>query len=301
MCDIINIPYVDGDKRIGSAFNHLFSVISQTENCNSNTVTWNFKGSTFFHPFFLTPLALYKKSCNKKIICINKSKSIDSYFNLVHFEELLHIDKDTDLENSLKDYLNKSYTPICSFDLCSNNVDGLQTIIQSIIEKQSKADAQIKTPLSYFLGELICNISQHSQSNIGYISSQYLQREECIDVCIADNGITIYGSYVKANKYMDEIGDNEVTALIKANEGYSTKELPDPEKRGYGIISSKNMLVDGMKGAFFMLSGGAFHRHDKDGSVFIKLPPNIVWNGTIILMRIPIHVDDTFDYQKYIQ
>lgn len=301
MCDVIDIPHVDRDERIGSAFNHLFSVINQTEKCNGDIVLWNFEDKKFFHPFFLTPLALYKKTCEKNIECINKPDYLDSYFKLVHFDDLLHIDKDTDLEGVLGKYVDKSYTPICSFDLCGSNVDGLQTIIQGIIEKQSKADAKIKTPLSYFLGELICNISQHSKSVVGYISSQYLRREKCIDICIADSGITIYGSYVSTNKYMDEIGDNEVTALVKANEGYSTKELPDAENRGYGITSSKSMLVDGLNGAFFMLSGGAFHRHDNDGSVFIKLPSSITWNGTIILMRIPIHVSEDFDYKKYIQ
>ncbi len=301
MCTIINIPHVDRDERIGSAFDHLFSVINKTESCADDDVKWNFEDNTFFHPFFLTPLALYKKTCCKNIECINKPKYIDSYFQLVHFDDLLHIGKETDLEDTLKDYVNKSYTPICSFDLCSSNVDALQTIIQGIIEKQSKADVKIKTPLSYFLGELICNISQHSKSSVGYISSQYLRREKCIDICIGDSGITVYGSYVSTDKYMDEIGDNEVRALIKANEGYSTKELPDAENRGYGITSTKNMLVDGLKGAFFMLSGGAFHRHDNKGSDFIKLPEAISWAGTIILMRIPIHVDENFDYTKYIQ
>lgn len=48
-----------------------------------------------------------------------------------------------------------------------------------------------------------------------------------------------------------------------------------------------------------MLSGGAFHRHDSNGSVYVKLPETINWDGTIILMRIPIHVPTDFDYSKY--
>ncbi len=301
MCLIIDIPNVDRDEKIGSAFNHLFLVIKQTEESIGDTVKWNFKENTFFHPFFLAPLALYNKICNKKVICINKPTYIDSYFKLIYFENLLHIDKNTNLGDILNNYLDKTYIPICCFDICNNNIDALQSIIQNIIEKQCKADAKIKTPLSYFLGELICNISQHSDSDVGYIFSQYLHREKCIDVCIADSGITIYGSYIKAKKHIDVIGDDEAIALKMANEGYSTKDLPEAENRGYGIISTKNMLVDGLKGSFFMFSGGAFHRHDNNGSEFVKLPPFFNWNGTIILMRIPIEIDNKFDYKKYIQ
>jgi hypothetical protein len=300
MSNIINIPNVDRDERIGSAFNNLFGIINQTENCNEESIKWDFKGNTFFHPFFLAPLALYKKMCKKEIECINKSSYIDAYFKLIYFEDLLYIDKNTDLEETLNYYIKKTYIPICSFDVCCSNVDALQTIIQNIIEQQCKADVKIKTPLSYFLGELICNISQHSESKVGYIFSQYLHMERCVDICIADSGITIYGSYKKKNMYLDEIGNNEAIALKKANEGYSTKGLPEAENRGYGIITSKKMLVDGLKGSFFMLSGGAFHRHDNNGSIFIKLPPTIKWNGTITLMRIPIDVDSNFNYSEYI-
>lgn len=301
MSNIIDIPSVDRDERIGSAFNHLFSVINQTENCTEDIVKWDFNNNLFFHPFFLAPLALYKRKCEKKVECINKSKLIDSYFKSVCFDNMLCIDNNTDLEGALNGYMEKSYIPICCFDLCSSNVDALQTIIQNIIERQSNADSKIKTPLSYFLGELICNIEQHSKSPVGYIFSQYLRREKCIEMCIADSGITVYGSYLDKNMYLDEIDNDEAIALKKANEGYSTKELPSAENRGYGIISSKNMLVDGLKGSFFMFSGGAFHRHDNSESVFIKLPKNISWSGTIILMRIPVNVDKDFDYTKYIQ
>lgn len=59
------------------------------------------------------------------------------------------------------------------------------------------------------------------------------------------------------------------------------------------------MLVDGLHGSFFMLSGGAFHRYDSNGASFIKLPDSINWNGTIILMKIPVNVPVDFDYSKY--
>ena len=59
------------------------------------------------------------------------------------------------------------------------------------------------------------------------------------------------------------------------------------------------MLVDGMKGAFFMLSGGAFHRYEN--GAYINLKNIFRWNGTIILMRIPIVLPDDFNYIDYLE
>lgn len=297
---IIKIPKVDKDERIGSVFNHLFYVIFNTENAESNVV-WDFSDSTYFHPFFIAPLSIYKKNCGHKIVCRGVSDSLSTYLKLICFNDMLHVDKNLELDTFLWKYKDKTYIPICSFGLNnSENIDTMQNIIQGIIERQSHADKRIKTPLSYFLSELICNISQHSLANTGYIFSQYSEKERCINLCIADNGITIFGSYVRAGKYIDEIGNDEAMALKMANEGFSTKDLPNTENRGFGISTTKDMLVNGLKGAFFMLSGSAFHRYDKNGKPFVRLPDYINWKGTIILMKIPVDIARDFDYSKYI-
>lgn len=86
-----------------------------------------------------------------------------------------------------------------------------------------------------------------------------------------------------------------------ANEGYSTKNRPEAENRGYGISTSKEMLVVGMKGAFFMLSGGAFHRYENGANDYFDLRDIFRWNGTVILLRIPINVPKNFNYTDYLE
>lgn len=66
----------------------------------------------------------------------------------------------------------------------------MQTVIQRVIECQTKLDVRLKTPISYLISELVCNIDQHSDSRYGYIYTQYLQREHCLNIGIADDGIT---------------------------------------------------------------------------------------------------------------
>lgn len=301
MRHIINIPNVDRDDRIGSAFNHLFQIIAQTETYIKEDLTWDLKDASFFHPFYLAPLAIYKQGCKTNIVCNNIPTRIAGYLELVQFDNPLLVTEDMNLEEILKQYIKRSYIPLCKFELCKSNIDSLQSILEKVIYKQSQADNRIVTPLSYLLGELIDNMNEHSKGKYGYIFSQYLKKEGCIDLVIADDGITILGSYINSRKYLNEINGDEAKALSLAIKGKSTKNLPETENRGYGISSSKRMLVEGLNGSFFMLSGGAFHRHDINSNVSIKLPPSINWNGTIILMRIPTSVPKDFNYYNYIR
>lgn len=298
MVQSIKIPRVDRDERIGSAFNELFKIINDTERTVSSTVRWNFDGTSFFHPFFLAPLSIYKENNPKQIIFENLSDYLGSYFNLIHFGNALETTNSNDLLSTLSIYVEKSYIPICRFSLKDEKVvDGIQATLQGAIQKQSKCGNKVYTVLSYLLGELVCNMSQHSQSKLGYIYSQLSRQDKCINICLADNGITVYGSYVKTNKYIDKL-TNEAEALRLANTGHSTKESGE---RGFGLSSSRQMLVEGLGGSFFMLSGGAFYRYEKNTENYIELPKTIHWNGTIILLKIPTIISNNFNIYDYIR
>ena len=297
--ETIPIPKVIQDERIGSVFNELFTVINYTESARSESVVWDFSDVTFLHPFFIAPLALYKKNCGLSIICSNINSRITDYFNLIHFEDIYDVSCKNDFE-SLRFYVNESYIPICSIDANADNIDQWQSFLQTIIQEQTKYEKHLTNPIAYTLSELICNVTQHAKSKKAYLFSQYLEREESLCICIADNGIGIYASYVETQKYLDIIGQDEAIALKLANEGFSTKDLPDAENRGFGISRTKNMLVKGLGGAFFMLSGSAFHRFNVQGSNYINLPKSINWNGTIVLLRIPLTPNKNFNFYNYI-
>ncbi len=302
----ITIPVVKRDNRIGSTFNYLFSVMDQSENCGQSVI-WNFNKTSFFHPFFIAPLAIYKdhlsQFCNVQYR--NIPSQLSSYLSVIRFYDFLNINSSTCLDNILKTYENRTYIPICRFELehdniDNHNIDNMQSVIQSVIMKQKNIDTRLRTPLSYLFGELICNMQQHSNAKYGYMFSQYINSDKCLYICLADNGITIYGSYINKGKYLDEIDGNEATALKMATEGYSTKNLPELENRGYGISSNIKMVVEGLGGEIFILSGGAFHRDDGKNDIYIDLPADLSWNGTIILVKIPVNVKSEFNFNNYI-
>lgn len=296
----IYMPKIKQDDRIGSVFNDLFDIISLCD-CEDEII-FDFKGRTFFHPFFIAPLSIYCDTFECRTRNINLIGGLQTYLDTVFFESPRIIRSASDVENIIRTYGGKTYTPICKFLTDSADRDLIESRIQDLIEIQTKASGQAKVPLSYLFSELITNIVEHSQSKYGYIYSQYLSTEGCVDICIADNGITILGSYVRTNKYIDDIQGNPAAALRLAVGGYSTKNLPGAENRGYGISSSIKMLVEGLKGSIFILSGGAFYRHDKNGMTIVRLPENIEWNGTIILLRIPIkNLPADFNCYKYVE
>lgn len=157
----------------------------------------------------------------------------------------------------------------------------------------------LNMPLTYLLDELICNIQQHAQADKGYAYLMYNEAAKTIEILIADFGITIYGSYVAAQKHLDKLGDSDAEALNLAQNGYSVKNLPDTENRGYGISSNMKMVVEGLHGEFAVLSGNALMLQVPNKRAILALPPEIDFKGTMIMVRIPAHVPDGFNIYNY--
>ena len=89
----IRIANISEEYRAGFSFNNLFQLISETEIADS--VFWDFRNVSFLHPFFLAPLAIYRKTSSKNIECINIPLRLQYYLNSICFDRMLHFDNDT--------------------------------------------------------------------------------------------------------------------------------------------------------------------------------------------------------------
>lgn len=88
-------------------------------------------------------------------------------------------------------------------------------------------------------------------------------------------------------------------SLKTLNKCISTKNRPNAENRGYGIRTSKNILVSGLRGQYLMISGNTLYVYDKvHGDNYISNSCNLKWGGTLIAYRIPIEKDG-FEYYRY--
>jgi len=118
-----------------------------------------------------------------------------------------------------------------------------------------------------------------------------------VDICIADGGITLLGSY---QRLKDKFIEDDLEAIKAANRQISSKNLPDTENRGYGIYTSKKMLIEGLGGQYMIMSGSAIYMKSKTIDQFFTLPDGLRWDGTIVALRIPYQASQ-FDYIKYIE
>lgn len=105
---------------------------------------------------------------------------------------------------------------------------------------------------------------------------------------------------MSAQKHIELLGDNDAFALDLAQNGYSVKNLPDTENRGYGISSNMRMVVEGLKGVFSIFSGNALLVYFADRKEILSLPQGIDFKGTMVIVRFPAQVPAEFDFYKYI-
>ena len=197
-------------------------------------------------------------------------------------------------------FCGKTAIGIVPFDLDDESTaKAITQLKEHLLPDCPEALKVLNMPLTYLLDELICNIQQHAQTDKGYAYLMYNKEANTIEILIADFGITIYGSYVAAQKHLDKLGDSDADALNLAQNGYSVKNLPNTENRGYGISSNIKMVVEGLHGEFAALSGNALLLQMTNRREILALPPEIDFKGTMIMVRIPAQVPDGFNLYDY--
>lgn len=200
----------------------------------------------------------------------------------------------------MEQYSSSSFIPVVEFPVGSGMVDLFGSIISSVestIIRQASIARNVATGIKYMIEECADNILEHSCSEFGYISTRYDRTKNTLDICIADKGITLLGSY-RANNDADITSDLE--AIQAANRGFSTKNRPDAENRGYGLMTTKKMAISGLDGAFAMISGGSIFICDPRGRRFIDASDQMRIPGTIIAIRLSCSKPD-FNYINYIE
>ena len=261
-------------------------------------VVVDFSQAKFVSPVFALSFIVYVTRCGRSI----------SLRNVTDYLELIGLNsggikpdrmRQTEFLAILEKYASKTYIPIIDFsaDRNSDAKEAISSIAENMIIRQLNIKPNVANGLKYMIDETLDNITEHSESDRGYIFAQAYPRKGYLDVCIADRGVTLLGSYQK-------LSDNEIAsdmeAIKAANRGLSSKNLPDAENRGFGIRTSKQMLIQGLGGQYLMLSGGCLYIKSSNIDSFYSLPDGLRWNGTIVALRIPYN-SPTFNYIEYIE
>lgn len=285
------------DDRLMNGLLPMLNLMSQIEQAGHEEVVIDFSNTRFISPVFILSLLVYTSTCKKNI----QIKNMTEYMKTIHMNGGIKPDelRKSEFLAFMKGYSKKTYIPVINFPAQKNNdeKEDILTIVENIIIRQLNIESNVAGGLKYMIGETIDNITEHSETDRGFIVAQAYPNKGYLDICIADRGITLLGSYKKLQN--NEI-EGDLEAIQAANRGISSKNLPEAENRGYGIYTSKKMLIEGLNGQYMIMSGSALYMKSKSMDEFFVLPDGLKWNGTIVALRIPYQVT-AFNYINYIE
>jgi anti-sigma regulatory factor (Ser/Thr protein kinase) len=291
----------------GDSLRKLISSASDIASCKEKKMVIDFSSSKHLNPFYLGGLACIlhsKKSSGIDFSIINDGNhGIRSYLNTIHFPETFSpaANNGDSFLSDLEKYANKTYIPIVSFETGSSNStttirERVLTALFQLLKKQLGFSGEEIVPLHYFLSELTDNINEHSSAQNGFVFAQYYSDRNYLDLCICDAGQGIFQSYLNNPKFNPQ---TEADAMQMALSGRSTKDRA--EARGFGITTTRNMLVNGLRGKLFMWSGNTTFIQTIDYEAIASVPNNLYFQGTFIAVRVPTVIPGSFKFYEFVE
>lgn len=301
---IIRMP-VRTHENFGDSIAKLIKTNEEISAVKENEIILDFSASRMLNPFFLGGLTClinhlsgigYSFSLNHQ-----NNPSISSYLETIFFPGTWKTEHERSNFSSLNRYRQKTYIPIVSFKTGESSSDtkareAVLNALSALMKVQLKFTESQRQPLSYFLDEMTNNINDHSTSSFGYVFAQFYPASNYLDVCISDSGKGIYRSFLEHPKFSPA---NEIEAVRLALQGQSTKDRP--EARGFGLSTTRDMLVNGLHGKFFLWTGNTTYTETVNNIAIASYEGKGYFQGTLIALRLPTIVAGHFDFYKFIE
>lgn len=304
MREIVQIP-VRTHENFGDSISKLIKTLLRISEIGDEEIILDFTHTKILNPFFLCGLTciIHKMQREGKHFILNHDQNlrINSYLNTVFFPETFSASDQQNTVQIFGKYGGKTYIPIISFKTGFSNSSTLirENILSSIsglLKNQLKFSETERQPLSYFLDELTNNINDHSEAKEGFVFAQFYPGSNYLDMCICDAGKGIYQSFLDNPKFNPV---NEIEAIQLALAGNSTKNRP--EARGFGISTTRNMLVNGLKGKLFLWSGNTTFYQAVNEEVIVSMAENNYFHGTFIALRFPTIIPGEFNFYNFVE
>ena len=288
----------ENSARLSSGLAPVMDIMSKVKTVSDAQIILDFTDCHVVSPLFVLSLLVFQSHTEKDIIFTGKNdylKSIGLADGGIRPDTL----RRSEFLAVMEGYANKDYIPIVNFPakVEDDEKEAVSSIVESMLIRQNGIESNVATGLKYIIEETLDNVTEHSQTDRGYIFAQSQKERGYLDICIADRGITLLGSYQR-------LPDNEIAsdleAIKAANRGISSKNLPEAENRGYGIYTSKKMLIEGLRGQYLMISGSTFYMKGLCYDKFHELPMGLHWDGTIVAFRLPF-CEPKFNYINFIE
>lgn len=290
------------DDSMGASFKSLLNALEQFNILVSgDKLVLDLRSLKFIHPFLLLPLCslISKAIQNEIVIDFQFDSNTKNYLDTILFPFGFDAFAEDNWIEFLAQFQNKTFLPICKIPAKPNSDlirEKLLSTFENIALKQLKITGQMVTVIKYLTGEAMDNIVEHALIGNGWIMVQNYPDKGFLDICILDSGIGLLGSY--RNIGIENI-DSDFNALEQAINGKSTKLIT--ETRGYGIDTSRRMLVEGLKGKYFLFSGAAFYIYTNELEQITPIRFESRWDGTMLALRIPKNIPAGFVYTNYLE
>ncbi|MCB0768587.1 MAG: hypothetical protein KDB95_15365, partial [Flavobacteriales bacterium] len=227
--------------------------------------------------------------------------SLRSYLELVRFPQgYSQADASYDTKRLLATLRGRTYVPLVTFPATTAPDSVREDLIQAVEDlmvRQCGLSGQMLMAVKYLISELVGNISYHAAHGTGFLFAQYYPNGHYLDIAIADTGQGLRGSYVASTRHTDPGSDAE--ALRMALEGRSTKD--QAISRGYGIRTSRRMLVAGLGGSFFYWSGDAMLLNNATRDNIYELKDGTRFPGCFLALRVPTIAVPTFNVMGFVE
>lgn len=288
---------IQNQDNVFECLSSVFDIVQAVKGAENRTIMLDFSSIHTQSPVLTLPLSILLSGASDELTYVLSDELKNAHLGSEIIADEMRLSA---FKAQMQAYSQTDFLPIIAFPATKekeDEKDSIQSVVENILIQQIASAGNISLGLRYIIGECIDNITQHAKSKYGYIAAQTNKEKQYLDICIADKGITLLGSY-KENNDTDIVSDME--ALKAANRGISTKNLPNAENRGYGLITSKKMLTNGLGGLFIMISGSAILIKSETFNEYAELPEGLSCKGTIVICRMPFDNKD-FNYINYIE
>lgn len=301
----INIPERTSDN-FGDPILKLLRIQAAINSSNTGEEKhFDFTACKFFNPFLLGGItSIYNNEIqkgNEAGVIFPTSLSVKDYLDTIHFPNGFPYNPNEidSFKASLSPFHSKNYIPVIFFPATktgnnSNVREQILSAVNSILREQLKLSGGVLQALYYMIDELTQNIADHSNCDKGLIFAQFYPSKNYMDICISDNGTGLLQGYINSGKYTVE-SDKEAVSL--AVTGKSTKDLP--ESRGFGLSTSRKMLVKGLKGKFLLWSGSSMFIQTVENEEILSLEDEFRFQGCLISLRIPTFNNKEFNFYDF--
>lgn len=278
---------VDDDLR--TQFDAAHSVFHEMSNYPRSSGTVDISSAEWFTPAFLAPVSVAAMHHGDSLdtgFDFPEKPGIQAYLDQIGFPD--------GAVSPTKQYQN--HLPLCRLNT-NTDTDAVEIVgskMSDLLANQfADAPSGTITAVQYPMHELIDNVDYHSRCDNGSLLIQNYPNKSYLDICVADDGVSIPGSYDD----FDIEFESDVDALLKATNGVSTKPNTGHE-RGYGLRTTTELICDGLDGEVLLASRDGFIHRKGDGD-FSTASEEIHWPGTVFVARLEMP-DESFPWKRYV-